>query len=85
MQDIRNAVNYGMRLGVAKKGRNSDENASKFLSWFSWGHEQGNITDVELELAFGYEFQKVHDFNMDKYGRPAPWRKLKNGRYAVKD
>jgi hypothetical protein len=85
MQDVRNAVNINMRLGVAKKGRNAVENSSKYLTWFSWGHENGNLTEEELVAAFDIEFQKVLHINMLEYGRPAPWRKLKNGRYALKE
>lgn len=85
MQDVRNAVNINMRLGVAKKGRNAVDNTSIYMTWFSWGHDNRDMTEEELVAAFAIEFADVLISNMVKYNRPAPWRKLKNGRYTLKD
>jgi len=85
MQDVRNAVNENMRLGVAKKGRNAVDNTSIYMTWFTWGHDNRDMTEEELVAAFAIEFGKVLHLNMLEHSRPAPWRKLKNGRYTLKD
>jgi len=85
MQDVRNAVNINMRLGVAKKGRNAVDNTSIYMTWFTWGHDNRDMTEEELVAAFAIEFETVLALNIAIHGRPAPWRKLKNGRYALKE
>ncbi len=84
MQDVRNAENYNMRLGSAKKGRNVAENTSIWLTWYTWGHDNGNLTEKELIAAYAVEFQEVLHFNMENHSRAEPWKRLENGRYVLK-